>query len=105
MCVLVSIEFDSSVKSILSLPASVESHPFFESYEDHQHHHEHHGNHDDDDDDDGDGDGQVSLSYLPEHAGILLSVLTYAPIRIPDNLFRPTVTLLSYSCKHTFTLF
>ena len=52
---------------------------------------------------DDEGDGQVSLSYLPEHAGILLSVLTYAPIILPDNLFRPTVTLRLL--LHTFTLF
>ena len=56
-------------------------------------------------DDDGDdvGDSQVSLSYLPEHAAILLSVLTYAPIILPDNLFCPTVTLLLL--LHTLTLF
>ena len=58
------------------------------------------GDHDDVDDE---GDGQVSLSYLPEHAAILLSVLTYAPIILPDNLFRPTVTLPLL--LHTFTLF
>ena len=69
-------------------------------------HHHHHGHRDEniksDDDVDDDGDGHVSLSYLPEHAGILLSVLTYAPIRIPDNLFRPTVTLLSLTLTYFY---
>ena len=51
------------------------------------------GNADNGDVDD-EGDGQLSLSYLPEHAAILLSVLTYAPIILPDKLFHPTVTLL-----------
>ena len=60
------------------------------------------GNADNGDVDD-EGDGQLSLSYLPEHAAILLSVLTYAPIILPDNLFRPTVTLPSL--LHTLTLF
>ena len=57
------------------------------------------GDHDDVYDED---DGQLSLSYLPEHAAILLSVLTYAPIILPDNLLRPTVTLPLL--LHTLTL-
>ena len=86
-----------------ALNSSEASHSFFNGYGDHHHHHGHHDEDIKSDDDvDDDYDGQVSLSYLPEHAGILLSVLTYAAIRIPDNLFRPTVTLLSLTLTYFY---